>query len=165
MNFDLWTIHATHNAWQGSQDKFDKNVFPNPLCCKVFNVCCNTIRSMLQNHLIHVAKHSIHIANHSIHVAKLFNPSCKAIQSELQNHLIWVIKPFIAGILKQMACQMCSWYSIEICFHHQLPSILTYWHGFLGWYPWIVAYESWKTKFFVRGIMHFAVYSYKLWSK
>ena len=108
MNFDLWTIRATHNAWQRSQDKFDKKCFQNhsthcAVRCSMyvalpFNPFCKTIRSTLQNRSIHIAKpfdphckpFDLHcktirsdLQNHSI-------PCCKPIRSELQNHSIHV---------------------------------------------------------------------------
>ena len=95
MHFDLWTLtyepfvpHATHD--RAVKISLIKNVFSkpfNPLCCKVFDVCCITIQSILQNH--------------SIRIAKPFDPHCKTIwstlqtvRSALQNYSIWVAKPF-----------------------------------------------------------------------
>ena len=79
-------------------------VLPNHSICvaKLFNACCQTIRSALQNHSMHVAKpfdprcKSIRcmLPNHSICDAKPFDACCQTIWFVLQNHSNRVSKPF-----------------------------------------------------------------------
>ena len=69
---------------------------------RVFNVCCQTVRSALQNHSMRVAKaFNPHcktiwcvLPRHSIHVSKPFNLHCKTIQTMLPNHSTCVAKLF-----------------------------------------------------------------------
>ena len=69
---------------------------------KVFDVCCQTIRSALQNHSMRVAKpfdprcKTIRSAlqNRSVRVSKPFDPRCTTTRSALQNHSNHVAKPF-----------------------------------------------------------------------
>ena len=65
-------------------------------------VCCQTVRFVLQNYSMHVAKAfnpccktvQCKFPNHSIHVAKPFNARFQTIRSVLQNHSIRIAKPF-----------------------------------------------------------------------